>query len=122
MLQGLAAAAGDGLNINAAVFPQDLQVQANPWFGVAGGKTVTVVWNYLNYAAAWTALLQPSVQGLVATAMVASNFPNYKTLNTHLTPTEVNLLANLTSWAVVSVERSSGVFSKLFAAGQTAAA
>jgi hypothetical protein len=121
MLQGLAAAAGDGLNINAAVFPQQLQVQPNPWFGVAGGKTVTVVWNYLNYAAAWTALLQPSVQGLVATAMVASNFPNYKTLNTHLTLTEVNLLANLTSWAVASVEESSGVFSKLFAAGQTAA-
>jgi hypothetical protein len=122
LLEGLAAAAGNGLDTNAVVFSQKLQVLANPWFGVAGGKTVTVVWNYLNYATAWNALLQPSVQSLVAAERTTNNFPNYSTLSTHLTATQLNLLANFTSWAVASAEQNSGVFSKLFAAGQAAVA
>src|SRR5262249_16021394 len=47
-LQGLAAAAGSGLNANSAIFTQSLPVLANAWFGIKGGQTITVVWCYLN--------------------------------------------------------------------------
>jgi hypothetical protein len=36
------------------------------------------------------------------------------TLNTNLSATQINLLANLTAWSVNEAERASGVFSSLF--------
>jgi hypothetical protein len=42
-------------------------------------------------------------------------FPHYNTVNTRLTATEINLLAALTGWCVVSADQGSKVFSGLFA-------
>jgi hypothetical protein len=43
-----------------------------------------------------------------------NSFPNYSTLNTNLSATQINLLANLTAWSVNETERVSGLFSSLF--------
>jgi hypothetical protein len=43
-----------------------------------------------------------------------NSFPNYSTLNTNLSATQINLLANLTAWSVNEAEGATGVFSSLF--------
>jgi hypothetical protein len=114
LLQGLAAAAGAGFTTNSAIFTQRLTVIRNTWFGITGGKTVTVVWCYLNFAQRWADLFagNPDVAALVNAARTSSNFPHYNTLDTSLTPTEVNLLSNLTCWAVTN---QAATFTELFA-------
>jgi hypothetical protein len=114
LLQGLTAAAGAGFTTNAAIFAQTLEVIANSWFGVAGGNTVTVVWCYLNFAQSWAALFanNPDVAALVNAARTSSNFPHYNTLDTSLTPTQVNLLSNLTCWVITN---QAATFTRLFA-------
>jgi hypothetical protein len=102
-LRGIWQASGSGANTGPAVFQQTLTVQANPWFGIAGGKTVTVLWVYLNRVKAWYDLLSPQVQAILGpftNGMSFSNFPNYPTFSTDLNPTQVNLLASLTAWTV----------------------
>ena len=42
------------------------------------------------------------------------SFPNYSTLNTNLSATQINLLANLTAWSVNEAEWAGGVLSPLF--------
>jgi hypothetical protein len=87
----------------------------NSWFGIAGGKTVTLVWCYLNFAQSWADLFarNPPVAKLVADVRASSNLPHYNTLHTSLSATEVNLLANLTCWAVTN---QTATFTRLFAA------
>lgn len=77
-------------------------MQANSWFGIAGGRTVTVVWCYLNYAETWAAQFRGNapVAALVEQAVREAAFPHYDTLDTALTATEVNLLSSLTAWSV----------------------
>jgi len=86
----------------------------NPWFGVAEGRSITVVWAYLESATAWFNSLSPQVQSLVP-----PNFPHYSTvLETQLTPTQVNLLANFTAWNVSSAnaDQFEAVFKQAMAA------
>ena len=117
LLQGLWAASNG--NAQPAIFTQSLPVMANSWFGIAGGKTVTVVWCYLNAVSAWTSLFQnnPSVAAIIATAVTKANFPHYSTFDTGLSATDINLLSNLTAWCVVSADTSNQTFSRLFATG-----
>lgn len=79
----------------AVNFEQSLVVQSNAWFGVSGGKTVNVLWSYLNGAADWVGLLQSEVRG-----EIPSGFPSFDTLTTKLTIQDVNLIGNLTVWCV----------------------
>jgi hypothetical protein len=120
LLQGLWAAS-DG-NAQPAIFTQTLPVLANSWFGIAGGRTVTVVWCYLNAVGAWTALFQnnPDVAAIIANAVTTDGFPHYNTLDTSLSATEINLLSSLTAWCVVSTDASSKTFSNLFTGASTA--
>jgi hypothetical protein len=116
VLQGLWQASGGGTNQNAAVYKQTLAVQPNPWFGVPGNKTVTVVWVHLNPVKAWYDLLDPSVQSILGPFNDPTsffNFPNYSTFLTDLKATQINLLANLTSW-VVAAEPNQGTFVSLY--------
>lgn len=107
LLQGLWKASGNeaspGSNAHPAVFQQTMQTQKNDWFGVAGDKSVTVLWNYLNPVNDWTSALRPEVQDLVAET---SHFPNTPTLETHLTATQVNLLSSQTAWCVANPENA----------------
>jgi hypothetical protein len=116
LLQGLWEASGGGSYARPAIFPQRLAVRANKWFGVPPGREVTVVWYYLSFVADWEALFadnQP-VRAIIEAERLTNGFPNYSTLNTNLSATQINLLANLTAWSVDEVERVSGVFSSLF--------
>jgi hypothetical protein len=115
-LQGLWAANGSGSNASPSIFSQLLAVQPNRWFGVAGGKTVTVVWCYLSRVTAWENQFQnnPLVASLVVNAISQDSFPHYSTFDTSLSATEINLMANMTAWCVVTRDATSKVFSNLF--------
>jgi hypothetical protein len=116
LLQGLWAASGSGSYARPAIFPQRLAVRPNTWFGVTSAREVSVVWCYLSFVTEWEALFannQP-VRAIIELERAANSFPNYSTLNTNLSATQINLLANLTAWSVNEAERASGVFSSLF--------
>jgi len=94
-LAGLWVAAGStSPATQPAILSKSLTVQANTWFGVpARSKPMTIVWVYLNYASDWAALFannQP-VQNLVASELSTNQFPNYNTLSTELSATQINL-------------------------------
>jgi hypothetical protein len=114
LLQGLAAASGSGFTQNSAIFEQSLPVMRNSWFGIAGGKSVKVVWCYLNFAQSWADLFANNfdVAALVTAARASRNFPHYNTLDTSLSATDVNLLANYSCWAVTD---QAATFMDLFA-------
>jgi hypothetical protein len=116
LLQGLWVASGNGSYARPAIFAQRLVVRTNPWFGVTSAREVTVVWFYLGLVADWEALFgdNPPVRAIIEFERSTNGFPNYSTLNTNLSATQINLLANLTAWSVNEAERMSGVFSSLF--------
>jgi hypothetical protein len=118
-LTGLWAAAGATAPASQpAILAQNLTVQANPWFGVQARTNPTqIVWVYLNYATDWAAQFSENtpVQSLVESEVQGENFPHYDTFTrTELMATQINLLAHLSSWSVVSADTSSGVFSNRF--------
>ena len=116
LLQGLWAASGSGSYARPAIFQQRLAVRQNTWFGVNSAREVSVVWVYLSFVTEWEAQFannQP-VQAIIELERSANDFPNYSTLNTNLSATQINLLANLTAWSVNEAERAAGVFSVLF--------
>ena len=114
LLRGLAAASGAGFKADAAIFTQALTVQPNAWFGIGGGRAVTVVWYHLNYAETWASMFDGNapVAALVAAAFEERSFPHYDTLDTDLSATELNLLASLTCWTVTD---KVDAFTRLFA-------
>ncbi|WAC71699.1 hypothetical protein OU995_19210 [Roseateles sp. SL47] len=117
-LTGIQQAVGKASSPNGpAIFQQRLDVVENPWFGVqARSVPVTVVWVYLNGSGEWEAQFDGHwlMQALIAWEKESSSFPNFNTTGTHLSARQVNLLAHLTSWSVVTAEQKSGIFSQLF--------
>ena len=82
-----------------AMFQQTLQTVANPNFGVPV-YTVNILWVYNTAVQNWFNQLQPDVQSVVKST---KSFPNYDTVTQlELNPTEVNLLADLSCWNVMS--------------------
>ena len=78
-----------------AMFVQTLTTVPNAKFGV-GSYSVQVLWVYNTWVQSWHDLLNDPMKLIVD---VTLNFPNYDTvLQLNLTPTEVNLLANLSCW------------------------
>jgi len=117
LLQGLWEAGGHESHASPAVFSQRLAVLPNEWFGIKAAREVTVVWNYLGFVGKWAALFDHNkpVQAIIETERVTNNFPNYSTLKTDLSATQINLLANLTAWSVNEAE-GAHTFSLLFRA------
>jgi hypothetical protein len=114
LLQGLWAASGGGSYARPAIFEQQLLVRPNKWFGVTSAREVRVIWLYLAFATEWEALFSEPVRRIIEGERMTNGFPNYSTLATNLTATQINLLANLTAWSAAEAERSAGVFSSLF--------
>jgi hypothetical protein len=82
-----------------AMYLQKLQTVANTNFGVPQYE-VNVLWVYNTAVQNWFNQLQPNVQSIVKSTR---NFPNYDTISQlNLSPTEVNLLADLSCWNVMS--------------------
>ena len=101
LCQGLWSASGKGAYNGIATYQQTLTTVANAWFGVAGGRQVTVLWVYLEYSTAWhDSITDDWVRLKVDALKLLENFPHYSTLHTELSATDINLLANLTAWTV----------------------
>jgi hypothetical protein len=116
LLQGLWEASGREAYASPAVFSQRLAARPNRWFGITAAREVTVVWNYLGYVGNWAALFDHNkpVQAIIEAERATKAFPNYSTLDTNLSATQINLLANLTAWSVHEAE-GTRAFSQLFA-------
>ncbi len=78
---------------------------ANPWWGVAAGKTVEITWVYNDAAQDWQDRLSLEVQA----ALTDGTFPNFPFYKTAFEPgggllglpaRDVNLLADLSAWVV----------------------
>lgn len=92
-----------GVDLKPVILKQELVLQDNCWFRVTGGRKVGVVWFYLNRVKEWYDLLRPEVQEILGPFDDPDSFlgfPNYSTFRTHLTATQLNLLAHLTAWSV----------------------
>ncbi len=100
LLDGLWGASGDGEE-KPATFKQDLELVKNDWFAVKARPSVNVVWVYTNWVEEWVDQLSDEVK-----ALLPEKFPHYDTLNTELSATEINLLANLTAWCVADPSNS----------------
>lgn len=117
LLQNLWAAANNGgSNATPAIYSQTLQVLPNSWFGVQAKSQVTIVWCYLNFCYGWLDLFSnnQAVTALIKREIAEDSFPNYKTLNTNLDATQVNLMSNLAAWMIVQEETTNQTFSNLF--------
>jgi len=117
LLQGLWEASGRETYASPAVFSQRLAARPNQWFGITAAREVTVVWNYLGYVGNWTTLFDHNkpVQAIIEGERATKGFPNYSTLDTNLSATQINLLANLAAWSVHEAE-GTRAFSQLFEA------
>ena len=89
------------------------RVQTNEWWSLEGGHDVTVCWVYNDQVEQWTDRLPDSLKTMVREGQMAgtgpfSHFPHYLTRGQNpgalirLTPRQVNLLADLSSWNVVA--------------------
>lgn len=96
---------------------QTLRVLDNTWFHVDGTnedgspREVEVLWFYLDRVRDWYDQLQPDVQTILGDfddPSSYSSFPNYSTLKTHLTATELNLMSSLASWCVAGEPNAAG--------------
>ena len=113
LLNNLWSASGSGSYQNPPIyFQQNLALQANAWFNVKSGRSVNVLWVYLERCKTWYDLLPSSVQNLLGPFdNMVGNFPHYSVLDTELTPTEINLLANYTAWVIMNAQST---FTSLF--------
>ena len=115
LLRELAKASGDGLRTGPAIYSQKLTTVHNHWFGVKGGRQVTIVWTYLNPVDEWTARLTPEVKDVVDRT---KHFPNYETFNTQLTATQFSLLSDQAAWAL-ACDSSAKIITDLFSSDTT---
>jgi hypothetical protein len=103
LCQGLWAASGSGTYLNSPIYNQSLTTVENDWFGVAANRSVNVLWVYLENTVAWSNELSSAVSPIESELVSSVKFPHYNTFSkTELTPTEIQLLANLTAWTVIS--------------------
>ena len=89
-------------------------VQSNEWWGVDGGWTVRVCWVYNEQVREWEERLDPALRRSIeegrapARSGPFAHFPHYLTRGQNpgclirLTPAQVNLLAHLSCWNVMS--------------------
>jgi hypothetical protein len=117
LLRGLWEASGRETYASPAVFSQRLAARPNQWFGITAAREVTVVWNYLGYVGNWATLFDHNkpVQAIIEAERATKGFPNYSTLDTNLSATQINLLANLAAWSAHEAE-GTRAFSQLFEA------
>lgn len=111
LLDGLWQSIG-GNESMAPIFRQQLTTVANDWFGIPTGRTVTVLWVYLGMSQTWRSEITDGwVKASLDVEMLTQDFPHYGTLRTERSPTQMNLLSNLTAWTVL---QNSAAFTGLF--------
>jgi hypothetical protein len=86
-----------------AMYMQTLDVLPNANFGIQGNYSVRVLWVYNTWVTAWYNLLTDYGVIGYADEQYEDNFPNYNTVTQlNLSARQVNLLANLSCWNVMS--------------------
>jgi hypothetical protein len=108
---GLWQASGSGPKSAYPIFAKSLVTVSNSWFGVTAGNQVTVVWMYLDMSNDWKEELKEEVKLLLSLDPRLAKFPNFSTDDTGLDAVQINLLSNLTAWAV---QQNGDVIAKLF--------
>ncbi|MGZ5621452.1 MAG: hypothetical protein ACXWFG_11360 [Methylobacter sp.] len=84
-------------------------VQANSWFGIAGGWTCNILWIFNTVAPKWAEQLPYDVESLLKTDEL-SDFPYVKVFKQNpdtiikLTPNQANMLGNFGYWMATSAE------------------
>lgn len=111
LLDGMKAAT-DNFQNAAIFFQKDLPVVNNNVFGVKGNRTVDVLWVCNNKVKAWEGQLEEAIKLILDVREVPEsplwNFPWYGTVaQLHLTERQVNMLAHLSCWTVMSDNYSS---------------
>lgn len=119
LLEGLWASRQIGGREHTGIlYRQELRVEDNPWFGIRGGRSVTVLWVYLDFVEGWYERLRPEVQTVVSRlrgrSSIPHRFPWGDTFETGgMSPTQVNLLSNMAAW-VVACEDNRNLFLEMF--------
>jgi hypothetical protein len=102
LAKGLWAANSAPYN-GTAMYMQTLPVLPNANYGIQGNYNVRVLWVYNTWVGAWYDLLADDMVAAFAETEAALNFPNYDTvLQLNLSARQVNLLAQLSCWNVMS--------------------
>lgn len=112
LLDGLKSAADD-FKGTAMFYQSQLPVQINDWFGISKTRNVDVLWVCNNKVKDWENQIVDSkikheldLRDIPDTAL--SNFPYYGTLTQlHLSEQQVNMLAHLSCWNVMSTQNRS---------------
>lgn len=103
LIEALWEKGGGGGRTGSPLVRQRLTTVPNAWFGVEGGRAVEVLWVYLEDSLSWSSAMNPEVEQEVHRLIAHKEFPHYDTIRClELTPVEVNLLANLATWTVMS--------------------
>ncbi|MDJ0763193.1 MAG: hypothetical protein QNJ97_09420 [Myxococcota bacterium] len=104
LVEGLIAKKNAG---KPAVFQDTYTVRANPNFGIAGGRSVTVIWVYNEQVADFEQRLPQSIENAIHDGKFG-NFPHYKTFFENfpfiidLSARQVNLLGHLSYFNIWS--------------------
>jgi hypothetical protein len=86
----------------AMCYQENIAVCKNAKFGVLDG-TVHMLWVYNNMVTKWRDKLSDYVKiGMVADPLLYGEFPNYAKENIGLSARQVNLLAHLSCWNIIS--------------------
>ena len=89
---------------------------------VARRASVRVPWEVVDAVGDFSVaqIADASVRTVVDQQHERSAFPNYNTLSTELTPTQINLLSNFSSW-MVQDPANAAAFTALYGRGPSAA-
>jgi hypothetical protein len=121
LVRALQAARRNGVTVRATT---TLDVQANERWSIPGGWQTTICWIYNDRVPAWESRLAPPLRRAIdeghgeSPAGPFARFPNYRTRGQNpgalirLTPAQVNLLAELSCWNVMT---AAGELRRLFA-------
>ena len=86
----------------ALCYQQQLIVCDNPKYGITNG-VVNMLWVYNNKVRKWSNALKKSVKLCMKLKFwLYKDFPNYPTINLGLNARQVNLLAHLSCWNIIS--------------------
>ncbi len=98
LIRGLRSSVGAG---GAAVSKIRTETAANSHFGVAGGRSVEVLFFFNHRASQFWGQLEWEIRGALEIDYPLVTFPYFDTVrDLHLNAHAVNLLANLTAWSV----------------------
>ena len=82
---------------------ENMEVLTQAYLGVNAYQSKKILWVYNNEVSDWYDLLEDEIKAAIDTGIGFDNFPWYNTMTQlKLSTSEVNLLAHLSCWNVIS--------------------